>query len=110
MNREHELMYNDVKTLLTGYAVNDYAATVLAPMVARRSLEMNHLYEDMGFASRTEMGKFMAKNFPELAAEKPKEKLWKKYLYDRIGSIAPACATCDDQLTCFRCILKELSA
>jgi nitrogen fixation protein NifQ len=107
---EHELMYNDVKSLLVSYALNDYAATVLAPMVAQRSLMMNHLYEDMGFESRTEMGKFMKRNFPKLAGEKPKEKLWKKYLYDRIGSIAPACATCDDQLTCFKCIVKELSA
>lgn len=110
MNPEHELMYSDVRQLLVAYALNDYAATVLAPMVARKSLLMNHLYEDMGFASRTEMGKFMQRNFPELAAEKPKDKLWKKYLYDRIGSIAPACATCDDQLTCFKCIVKELSA
>ena len=43
-------------------------------------------------------------------AEKPKDKLWKKYLYDSIGKIAPACATCDDQLTCFTCMVKEMSA
>jgi len=110
MTVEHELMYNDIKMLLVAYAVNDHARTVLAPLVARRSLEMNHLYEDLGFKSRTEMGAFMKKNFPKLAADKPKEKLWKKYLYDRIGAIAPACATCDDQLTCFRCMVKELSA
>jgi len=110
MKIEHELMYNDVKTLLGHYAVNSYAKTVLAPLVARKSLLENHLYEDLGFKSRTEMGKFMQQNFPDLAAEKPKEKLWKKYLYDRIGAIAPACATCDDQLTCFRCMVKELSA
>lgn len=110
MTPEHAKMYEDVKTLLVSYAVNGHAQTVLAPLVARHSLEMNHLYEDLGFKSRTEMGQFMKKNFPKLAAEKPKEKLWKKYLYDRIGSIAPACATCDDQLTCFRCMVKELSA
>lgn len=110
MTIEHELMYKDVKALLEHYAVNGHARTVLAPMVARKSLMMNHLYEDMGFASRTEMGKFMKKNFPRLAEEKPKDKLWKKYLYDRIGSVAPACATCDDQQTCFRCMIAELSA
>jgi nitrogen fixation protein NifQ len=110
MSPEHTRMYEDVKTLLAGYAVNGYAETVLAPLVARVSLEMNHLYEDLGFKSRTEMGQFMKKNFPELAASKPKEKLWKKYLYDRVGAIAPACATCDDQLTCFKCMVKELSA
>ncbi len=110
MIEEHEMMYNDVKSLLERYAVNFYAKTVLAPLVAHKSLLENHLYEDLGFKSRTEMGAFMKKNFPELAADKPKDKLWKKYLYDRIGSIAPACATCDDQLTCFKCLIKELSA
>jgi len=110
MKPEHKLMYEDVRALLQSYAVNEHARMVLAPMVAHKSLEMNHMYEDMGFKSRTDMGKFMSKNFPKLAAEKPKEKLWKKYLYDRIGSVAPACATCDDQLTCFKCMVKELSA
>lgn len=110
MSAEERLMYNDVKALLSGYAVNTFAQTVLAPLVAEKSLLMNHLYEDLGFKSRTEMGQFMKKNFPELAAEKPKDKLWKKYLYDRINAIAPACATCDDQLTCFRCMVSEISA
>jgi nitrogen fixation protein NifQ len=110
MPPEHVKMYEDVKTLLSAYAVNYYAKTVLAPLVAQKSLLMDHLYEDMGFHSRTEMGAFMKKNFPKLAEEKPKDKLWKKYIYDRVGSIAPACATCDDQLTCFKCMVKELSA
>lgn len=107
---EEQLMYEEVRALLASYAVNGQAEHILAPLVAQKSLEMNHLYEDLGFRSRTQMGKFMKKNFPALAAEKPKEKLWKKYLYDRIGRVAPACATCDDQLTCFTCILKEMSA
>jgi len=110
MTQEHKLMYEDVKSLLENHAVNGYAKTILAPLVAEKSLEMNHLYEDLGFKSRTEMGQFMLRNFPTLAQQKPKEKLWKKYLYDRIGAIAPACATCDDQLTCFKCMVKELSA
>jgi len=107
MQKEHEWMYNEVIKLLQGYAVNSQAKMVLAPFVAERSLEMNHLYEDMGFESRTQMGKFMKKNFPVLAQQKPKEKLWKKYLYDKIGAVAPACVTCDDQATCFKCLLSE---
>ena len=107
---EHELMRKEIETLLAGYGVDDTARNVIAPMVAKKSLEMNHLYEDLGFKNRIEMGRFMMSHFPELAARKPKEKLWKKYLYDRIDKIAPACATCDDQSTCFRCIVKEMSA
>jgi nitrogen fixation protein NifQ len=107
---ELEVMEREIIALLKMYAVNGQAKYILAPLVAKKSLEMNHLYEDLGFQSRTQMGKFMKKNFPQLAANKPKDKLWKKYLYDCIGKVAPACATCDDQLTCFSCLLKEMSA
>jgi nitrogen fixation protein NifQ len=96
--------------LLKAHAIDENAKNVLAPHVARVSLEMNHLYEDLGFHSRSEMGKFMMAHFPTLAVRKPKEKLWKKFLYDEVGAIAPACATCNDQITCFSCLLKEMSA
>lgn len=110
MNVEHKKMYDDLTMLLGAHATSDYGRDVLAPMIAKTSLEMNHLYEDMGFNSRSEMGKFMMKYFPKLAELKPKDKLWKKYLYECIDSIAPACESCDDQETCFRCILSEASA
>ena len=110
MNNEYQAMYEEVKALLSAHAVDNYARDQIAPMVASKSLEMNHLYEDMGFKSRTEMGKFMTQHFPAFAENKPKDKLWKKYIYDTIGKIAPACATCDDQLTCFACRVKEASA
>jgi len=109
MTTEEREMYEKVRALLAEHAVNGYVEHILAPHVARVSLEMNHMYEDLGFKSRTEMGKFMKRNFPTLAAQKPKEKLWKKYLYDSIGRVAPACATCNDQLTCFSCIMKEIA-
>jgi nitrogen fixation protein NifQ len=110
MIEEYKNMYEEVKALLAANAVDTYAREELAPLVASKSLEMNHMYEDLGMKSRTEMGKFMSKHFPNLAAKKPKDKLWKKFLYDSIGKVAPACATCDDQVTCFSCILKEASA
>lgn len=110
MKQEYVVMYEKLVALLHSFAVDENAKEILAPMVAKKSLMMNHLYEDIGFCSRSEMGKFMMKNFPILAKEKPKEKLWKKFLYDKIGEVAPACATCDDQQTCFKCILSEQSA
>ena len=110
MKQEYVAMYESIVRLLSDCAVNDHAREVLAPMIAKKSLLMHHLYEDMGFKSRSEMGKFMMDNFTILAQEKPKDKLWKKYLYDKIGEVAPACATCDDQQTCFRCLVSELSA
>ncbi|MCX6051125.1 MAG: nitrogen fixation protein NifQ [Campylobacterales bacterium] len=108
MNAEHKKMYDDLNALLWFYADNEHARSVLAPLVAKTSLEMNHLYEDLGFKNRIEMGKFMMENFSKLAVLKPKEKLWKKFLYEKIDAIAPACASCDDQQNCFRCMVEEL--
>ena len=110
MNIEHKKMYDDLNLFLRSYADSNHARDVIAPLVAITSLEMNHLYEDLGFKSRTEMGKYMMKHFPKLAEQKPKDKLWKKFLYECIDSVAPACKSCDDQETCFRCILSEASA
>ena len=110
MNEELKQMENEVFMLLHGYGVNAFAQNVLARWVAYESLKANHLYQDLGFKSRTQMAAFMKKNFPEFAAKKPKEKLWKKFIYDEIGRVAPACANCDDMATCFKCKVSEISA
>lgn len=107
---ELESMEKEIAALLHHYGVNAYAQTVLGKWIAYESLKMNHLYNDLGFKSRTEMGKFMKKNYPLLAKQKPKDKLWKKFLYDKIGKIAPACESCDDQFNCFSCLVSEMSA
>ena len=65
----------------------------------------NHLYEDLGFSARNEMNAFMQVRYPELARDKPESIRWKKYLFDRIGRIAPACEGCFDYENCFGCEL-----
>jgi len=107
---ELEVMQSEVCLLLQSYSINSHARMVLSPWIAHKSLESNHLYEDLGFKSRSEMGKFMNKNFPKLAQQKPKTKLWKKFLYEKIDKIAPACMDCSDQMNCFQCLVSELSA
>lgn len=99
----NEEMYIKVKELLLLHASTKEAKEELAQKVALKSLEANHLYQDLGFESRTQMGKFMKKNFSSLDELKPKDSLWKKFIYDSIGAVAPACALCDDNITCFSC-------
>lgn len=106
----YKIMEEEVSTLLQEHASSSYAKEILAPKIAQASLMMNHLYEDLGFDSRTQMGKFMKENFLTLAQMKPKDTLWKKFIYDTIGKVAPACAGCSDFLTCFKCLLEEASA
>lgn len=105
-----DTLCREIEDYLKKYAIDDEARYVIAPHIAKKSLEMNHLYQDLGFKSRVQMGAYMAKHFPRLAQLKPKDKLWKKFLYDAIGKVAPACATCNDQEHCFTCLIAEASA
>jgi nitrogen fixation protein NifQ len=98
-----EILEEKVTHFLQTYAKDEYAKNRIAPHVAKVSLMPNHLYEDLGFKSRIQMGKYMKEHFPKLAALKPQDKLWKKYIYDSIGEIAPACEKCSDQINCFAC-------
>lgn len=99
----NEILEAKVTMLLEFFAKDDYSKKVIVPMVAKASLKMNHLYQDLGFKNRIEMGRFMHQYFPKLSATKPKETLWKKYIYDLIAETAPACSECTDQETCFAC-------
>ncbi|DAB28050.1 MAG: hydrogenase [Sulfurimonas sp. RIFOXYD12_FULL_33_39] len=104
MKMDLKIVEKEVCDLLQKHSVNSLAHDVLAPWVAYKSLAMGHLYSDLGLKSRTEMGRFMQRNFPTLAQDKPKDKLWKKFIYDEIGKIAPACKNCSDNISCFSCI------
>ena len=99
------LMEKEVTALLQSYAKNRYSKYVIAPHVAAMSIKENHLYQDMGFKSRVQMGKYMKCHFPKFAEMKPVDKLWKKFIYDSIGRIAPACFSCKDQTNCHACQL-----
>jgi len=105
--RDLELMEKEVLDLLQKHANDDYAKNELATLISKTSIEMGHLYSDLGLASREEMGKLMSANFSSLAKLKPSHVRWKKYLYDCIGKTAPACAKCTDNSNCFNCSLAS---
>ena len=94
-----------VTIFLQGYAKNRYSKYVIAPHVAAMSMRERHLYEDMGFKNRVQMGKYMKCHFPKLFELKPADKLWKKFIYDSLDLVAAACFTCKDQTNCFACRL-----
>lgn len=100
---DYTVLENKVCNFLKAFANDELCKNTTAPLVAKVSLMQNHLYEDLGFKSRIQMGRFMSENFPVLAKIKPKDKLWKKFIYDSIGETAPACASCKDQINCFAC-------
>ncbi len=80
----------------------------LAAIVARRSLEPNHLWQDMGFASRRELNAMFRRHFPALVERNGADMKWKKFFYrslcEREGLLlckSPNCEVCEDFEACF---------
>jgi nitrogen fixation protein NifQ len=79
----------------------------LARILARRALGQRHLWEDLGLASRAELGRLMARHFAPLSARNPGMR-WKKFFYrtlcEQEGVMlckAPNCTVCEDYPLCF---------
>jgi len=108
MKRLLDKMEAKVTLLLQIHAEDDKAKWEVAPHIAKTSLMMGHLYSDLGLRNRFEMACLMKEHFPRLAQKKPKNKLWKKFIYDSVGEVAPSCVECKDNVNCFACNDSEL--
>lgn len=80
----------------------------LAAIVARRSLETNHLWQDLGLRSRADLSELMKRHFAPLAARNSGDMKWKKFFYRQLcldeGTLvckSPVCESCDDFGHCF---------
>ncbi len=80
----------------------------LADLVARRCLQPNHLWQDLGLSNRVELSGLMTRHFAPLAAQNRADMKWKKFFYRTICRdegymlcAAPSCAECDDFEVCF---------
>lgn len=107
---EDALEEGDLRRLLADNATRpgDPAALWLAAMVARRSLEANHLWQDLGLSTRGDLSTLLHRHFQPLAARNVRDMKWKKFFYrqmceDEGVSIckSPVCDTCSDFAHCF---------
>lgn len=80
----------------------------LAAMIARRALEPNHLWEDLGLRNRSELTRLMERRFASLAARNDKNMRWKRFIYrlmcENDGFVmcaTPVCSNCADYHDCF---------
>lgn len=80
----------------------------LAAMVARRALEPNHLWEDLGLRNRTELTRLLERHFRPLAIRNDKNMRWKRFIYrvmcEADGFVmcsTPVCTNCADYNQCF---------
>jgi nitrogen fixation protein NifQ len=80
----------------------------LAAMIARRAMEPNHLWEDLGLRARPELSRLLARHFAPLAARNTKNMRWKRFFYRLLceddGFVmctTPVCTQCTDFDLCF---------
>ncbi|MGE4399732.1 MAG: nitrogen fixation protein NifQ [Campylobacterales bacterium] len=104
---QNQTDFQKIIILLQENADNEFAKTALASYIAAKAFEPGHLYSDMGMSSRAELNKLMTDNYHLLAKKRPPEIRWKKFLFDEINSVAPACYECRDLQNCFKCNILE---
>lgn len=80
----------------------------LAAMMARRAMEPNHLWEDLGLRNRNELSRLLGRHFGPLAARNTKNMRWKRFFYRTLceddGLVmctTPVCTACGDFELCF---------
>ncbi len=71
-------------------------------------LGSDHLWQDLGLWSRSQLSAMLHYNFPELAAKNDKDMKWKKFLYKQLCEAeglylcrAPSCEVCIDYPKCY---------
>ena len=84
------------------------ASDAVAWAMACASLGDNHLWQDLGLPSRSELSALIGHWFPRLAARNTQNMKWKKFFYkqlclreDLLICKAPTCGVCTDHGVCF---------
>lgn len=82
--------------------------SLLAAIVARRAIQPNHLWQDLGLTNRGELSALMQRHFAPLALRNSQDMKWKKFFYRMICRddsyrlcAAPSCSECCDFNLCF---------
>jgi nitrogen fixation protein NifQ len=81
----------------------------IAAIVARRSMEADHLWEDLGLPDRSALSKLMHRHFAPLASRNEGASMrWKRFLYRQLCEeegmshcTSPTCSSCIDVDKCF---------
>lgn len=100
---------NDLVNLLKHFSNPDIIEIdwVIGILVAG-SLGSDHLWQDLGLWSRSQLSAMLQYNFPELAAKNDKDMKWKKFLYKQLCEAeglylcrVPSCEVCIDYSKCY---------
>jgi nitrogen fixation protein NifQ len=94
--------------LLANRSTPGRAGHWLAAMIARRAMEPNHLWEDLGLRDRDELTRLLSRHFAPLAHRNTRNMRWKRFFYRALcendGLVmcsTPVCSRCGDFDVCF---------
>lgn len=94
--------------LLANRSTDGETGRWLAYMVARRTMEPSHLWEDLGLRSRDELSRMLQRHFTPLAERNTRGMRWKRFFYRMLceddGFVmcaTPVCTDCCDFQRCF---------
>lgn len=102
--------FEDLRDLLIDGAADPVCPVVieLAATMARACLGHDHLWHDLGLASRDELSRILYTHFPNLSALNVGRMRWKKFFYKQLcerlevkACRAPSCGVCANQAECF---------
>ncbi len=101
--------WSDLQQLLLDHRARQSPSELLmANILATACAGRDHLWQDLGLASRDELSRLMWINFPGLARANTGDMKWKKFLYRQFCAAegiyvcpAPSCGVCADYAKCF---------
>ncbi|MFO1403958.1 MAG: nitrogen fixation protein NifQ [Azonexus sp.] len=101
--------WSDLQKLLLDHRAEErHSERWIADIVATACAGADHLWQDLGLASRDELTRLMWVNFPALARANSGDMKWKKFLYRQFCARegiyvcpAPSCGVCKDYAKCF---------
>jgi nitrogen fixation protein NifQ len=103
---EEAAMVRDL--LLANRSSEDEISRWLSAMVARRAIEPNHLWEDLGLRDRDELTRLLERHFAPIARKNLKNMKWKRFFYRSMceddGFVmcsTPVCTQCADFHRCY---------
>jgi len=109
IDRSRQYERDDLTALLVGHrAQQDKSELWISEILVAACMGMDHLWQDLGLWSRSDLSELLQRNFPALAAKNNQDMKWKKFLYkqlcDQKGVYvcrAPSCDVCADYDHCF---------
>ena len=103
---EEEVMVRQI--LLQNCSGPSEVSEWLAFVVARRGMEPNHLWEDLGLAERPDLTKLLLRHFAPLASKNTRNMRWKRFLYRSLCEAegfsmcpSPTCDACTEFHICY---------